>query len=156
MEAEYQNFLELRETPLEQIESLTETTVNRASQLSDQEDRPANQRTELTQTDIKAEPKETPELLAAAETVSEQATAPMEETQELPTAPTEQIQWGALKHLTIEVQTRQVDNRIEYRTIVNPGGVDLSHIWSGLGDQQLRQWIRQHLGEGKPFHPDCQ
>ena len=155
MEAEYQNFLELRDTPLEQIEDLTETAVNRASEPSNQGGWPSKQPVELTQPDIKAEPKENSEVLAEADTMFELAITRLEEAKEFPTTPTEQTRWGALKQLTIEVHTRQVAGRIEYRTIVNPGVIDQSRTWSAIGEEKLRQWIQQQLDEEIQSNANC-
>ena len=121
--------------------------VEGASEQSDQGNRPSKQRLEFVQTDIAVEAESNPEVSAEVDTVSEQAITRLEEAKELLTTPTEQTRGGALKQLTIEVQTRKVAGRTEYRTIVNPGVTDQSHTWSGVGNQQLQQWIQQHLGE---------
>ncbi len=53
--------------------------------------------------------------------------------------------WTLTKRLIIEFQKKQVGDRTEYRTVANADLEERSKIWLGLEEQKLRQWIRQQL-----------
>lgn len=59
------------------------------------------------------------------------------------------LDWQPLKRLTVELQARQVDDRAEYRTVVNAGEPAQTQVWQGLKEQRLQNWLRQQLAEAQ-------
>lgn len=62
-------------------------------------------------------------------------------------AESEAIPWQSLKCLTVELQTRLMDDRTEYRIILNAGGLSRAKAWSDRVEERLWQWLKRHLAE---------
>lgn len=110
MEAEYQNFLELRDAVLEQSSELGKLPL--ASKI--QED------AELFREVLEVEP-------ASIMDVEEG--------------------WRSLKRLTIEVQTRHMQNHREYRALTRTDFTPDPHCWPASEFSMLQDWISQQLIE---------
>ena len=64
---------------------------------------------------------------------------------------TEPIIWRSRKRLIIELQSRQVNNQADYRTVVSTDDLLQSRTWPGLLDHELQCWLQQHLTVGETF-----
>lgn len=128
MEAEYHNFLELREVVSHHSTSFPclEATGNvSAASTSESLSPPASA--------IPANPPETAiaSLTPATEGTSGEAEAGV---------------WRSLRRLIIEFQTREVGERSEYRTVTAAEG-ETASAWAGLGERKLRQWLQAQLNQ---------
>lgn len=121
MEAEYHNFLELRDAMAVQ---------NVACVTSDPPEM--------------AEPRATRNVLAEWGQVVEDLTqqtdtlsseSPMEETPSM---------WRSLTRLIVEFQTRQIGEQLEYRTFTTVEG-EQGNSWPGLEKRKLQQWLQTQL-----------
>ncbi len=128
MEAEYANFLELRDA---------ETNVPKAT---------ADAKLPLQQLMLKAsdcsvglltagDPEETrnnrPSALKAGVTTSD---------------------WQSLKRLIIDYQSRQTGDQAEYRTVASAGDLDQVEVWPDLIKEPVQRWLQQHLTEAERSH----
>ncbi len=131
MEAEYLSFLELQELNAATSQAATENDAQAISEpvVADESD-----------LSLDCEP---------VGKLDAEGNAPSE----LPTE-TDPIVWKSLKRLTVEFQTRQVDDQAEYRTVVNPGGLSQPQAWPDLTEHKLRLWLRQNLAEVGEAHLD--
>jgi hypothetical protein len=125
MAAEYRNFLELQE-------SAPEAEDGSGSQ-------PAPVDNEYPVADS---PGGRQTLIPAGAQPESRVVPPSESSPETATFP-----WQSLKRLTIELQTRQVDDQAEYRTVVNSNEWESPEAWAGITEQRLWQWLQQHLAE---------
>lgn len=60
------------------------------------------------------------------------------------------IAWQSLAAFAIEVQTRQIVDRIEQRTVIRPINADAADAWTDIELDQLHPWIRSHLPTTEP------
>lgn len=120
MEAEYQNFLELRDPTLEQ------NGVAIKSELIDE-----------TEAFVSVD------LTPTQEAESFQPATSTEFEEPLP----EQEPWKVLKRFTIAFQSRKIGDRAEYQTLVTSEDAQQQQSWSGLADPKLRQWLRQQIAD---------
>jgi hypothetical protein len=125
MAAEYQNFLELRETTLEPNEPLHSVESQDIS-------KPLESNL-LGDTHQSFKP-----MVAFADVASEQ----IDPGAAIATKPEP---WTLLKRLTIEFQRRQMGDRTQYRTVASNATSNQLRTWTGLGEHKLRLWIRQQL-----------
>jgi hypothetical protein len=125
MEAEYHNFLELRDSASEQSQPLTEPTSSAIAE-------------PLTDSSAVS----TPERQVPEAVVEKTAIPPSE-----PASEAESAVWRSLKRLIVEFQTRQIGDRVEYRTITTAQG-EQENTWSGVGKRKLQQWLQEQLAEG--------
>lgn len=57
----------------------------------------------------------------------------------------EAINWRSQKRIIVELQSRQIGDQAEYRTVVNGGEWARCQAWSGIGEHKLRLWLRDQL-----------
>ena len=120
MEAEYRNFLELREPELDPEVTSQDGTDTELSR---------SQATEGREADEPNTPIFDPE-----ENVQTRA---------------ETTDWVSSKLLMVEFQSRLIGNQPEFRTLVSSSEPDQSQNWPGLPEARLQQWVHQNLVEVK-------
>jgi hypothetical protein len=116
MEAEYSNFLELRQTDLGIEDTPTKATGKEFSHSS------ITERRATTESDDNHSDSEE-ELQAESGTVA----------------------WQSLKLLMIDFQARSSDKQPEFRTLVISSQPGQSQNWSGLPEDRLQQWVHHQL-----------
>ncbi|MBD2019861.1 hypothetical protein H6F43_06620 [Leptolyngbya sp. FACHB-36] len=62
-----------------------------------------------------------------------------------PPAKEDAIAWQSVAAFAIEVQTRQVDDLVEQRTVIRPTNTNTVEAWTEIESDQLHPWIRSHL-----------
>ncbi len=132
MEAEYRNYLELRETEAEAMVS----------------SRGRDSAVQAGLEPVRAEPVET---TLSAKPTSDRPAMPVEPPS-VSTTIKESVTWQSQKQLTVEFQHRQVNGRTEFRTVVSAGGFSQSQTWPGFKDHQLQLWLQQNLAEAEAIH----
>jgi hypothetical protein len=122
MEAEYDNFLELRGSASARGQSTESVPPAIAEPLTDSSGRSI------------------PEQVPSAFT--QESSLPLSDL----TAEDQAVMWRSLRRLIVEFQTRQIGDRLEYRTVTTAEGAP-GTSWAGLGQQNLRRWLHEQLAE---------
>lgn len=121
MEAEYRNFLEMREDAEgEQSAIALSSQTKHELALADKSEQSAIELTEAA-----FETKIYPPLAYSAQT--------------------DPITWQSLNQLSIELQGRVINDQVEYRTIARSRDLPQSQTWPGLAEHQLQKWLRRAL-----------
>ena len=122
MQAEYENFLELRENS----SRLAETSVSSLEPIEDRAERglitPASP--------LALEPKE-------------------DEAERSLIVSVEDMAWRSLATFTIEFQTRQIEDQIEKRIVAYHPEGESRRTWSDLETEQLPQWMLAQISQGR-------
>lgn len=116
MQAEYENFLELRETPSQRAVKVI------AADAEEQPD-PANEHNELFQHVIE------PPMSVVAEEISSR----------------EDSDWHPLTSLSVEFQSRHIGGLMECQTIARHAETNAVTVWSGIELEQLQPWILDQI-----------
>lgn len=123
MQAEYENFLELRENSLR----LAETNASAP---------------------LPVDPKEDKAESSVIAPISSLAINPEEDKAEsLRILPVEEMVWRSLARFTIEFQTRQIEDQIEKRIVAYDPEGESSRTWSELETEQLPQWMLAQISQ---------
>ncbi|MGA7934184.1 MAG: SMI1/KNR4 family protein [Kovacikia sp.] len=133
MVAEYHNFLELQDSP-----STPPSTLPSTQGEPFPEPEPAAIAEPLVTGDRLSPP---PEMQGAAAFIQETASPGLESVPEA-----KPVVWRSLKRLLVEFQSRQIGERLEYRTVTI--GSEQKGCLSGLGERKLRQWLQEQVASG--------
>ncbi|MDJ0704625.1 MAG: SMI1/KNR4 family protein [Leptolyngbyaceae cyanobacterium MO_188.B28] len=127
MQAEYENFLELREQNSSRV-----AESNAAAPLPT------------------ASNEDTTENNSIAAAIPPLSVSPEEDTVERPHIfPVEEMLWRSLARFTIKFQTRQIADQIEKRIVAYDPEGEHSRTWSALETEQIRQWMLAQVSQGE-------
>ena len=126
MQAEYENFLELRENSSHPAERSI------SSQLA------------LDPVEDKVKNSQVPALPLATDPAED-----IDPAEDNAIVPMEEIDWRSLATFSIEFQTRQIEDQIEKRIIAHYTEGDSSRTWSDRETEQLRQWMLAQISQGR-------